>query len=121
MAKFEEVKPEDIPTTVGGRRGKVCYPLVKMFLDSNVKCSKLDKEDMKRTNQSIYTGLKMYVKNHDLAIKVFMAGGEIYFMRLDMDNEGNIIENWKEETAEAPIDSTVEESVTKESVHATGE
>lgn len=119
MASFEKVNPKDIPTTVGGRRGKVCYPLIKLFLDSNEKCAKLDKGDMKRTNQSLYTGLKMYVKNHDMAIKIFMAGGEIYFLRLDMDDEGNLVENWKEAEAEAPIESTITEEPVLEPVKET--
>lgn len=104
MVKFVEVDPASIDTNRLGRRGRVSYPIIKGFLESNAKMVKLT--DMPDKNPAYMRSvLYSYIRSHKLPVKIFQAGGEMYLMRLDMDNEGKINENWmwEEETTEGNV------------------
>lgn len=91
MVKFVDIDPKDIDTARLGRRGRVSYPIVKAFMERNVKLSKLDISDMKRNAAYFRTTLGAYIKSHDMPIRIFSAGGDIHLMRLDLDNDNNPI------------------------------
>lgn len=91
MVKFVDIDPAEIDTSRGGRRGRVTYPIIKAFLEREVKVSMLDLSDSPRTPNSMRAGLDNYVKGHKLPIKVFTAGGQVHLMRLDLDNDNNKI------------------------------
>lgn len=102
MAEFIAVAPEDVPNLRDSRRGRVSYPLCKMFLESNLPVAQLDRTGIKQSEQSLRSCITSYVRSHDLPIKVFSRGGKMYFARLDMnvDSEGNVTknENWREDS-----------------------
>ncbi len=118
MVKFVDVDPKDVDTSRYSRRGRVSYPILKAFLERNVKMSKLDLTGLDKEPTYLRAVLAAYIKNHKMPIHIFSAGGEIHLMRLDLDNDGNKIE-WSPEmmTTEgsmgherdmesAPIDAT---------------
>lgn len=101
MAQFIEVAAEDVPNLRDSRRGRVSYPLCKMFLESNLPVAQLDRTGIKQSEQSLRSCITSYVRTHDLPIKIFSRGGKMYFARRDMqvndDGEIEMIENWREE------------------------
>lgn len=97
MVKLIPVNPGDIPTNREGRRGRTSYPLLKMFLESNVRCSKLDLTGLDKNPNYLRSVLFSYINSHKLPIKIFSAGGELYLLRLDMDEEGVVDPNWTSE------------------------
>jgi hypothetical protein len=94
MVKLVEVDPADIPTERLGRRGRVSYPLLKSFLESNVRCAKLDATGLDKNINYLRSVLYSYTRSHKLPIKIFSAGGDLHLLRLDMDSSGNIIPDW---------------------------
>ena len=100
MVKFVAVDPSTIGTDRLGRRGRVSYPLIKGFLEANIKLAKLDLAGLEKNPEYLRSVLNSYIKNHKLPVKIFSAQGEMYLMRLDIDNDGKPIENWQaQETA----------------------
>lgn len=92
MVKFIPVAPEDVPNLREGRRGRVSYPILKSFLETNVPLAQLDRTGMVQSAQSLNMCLNQYIRNHDLPIEMFTRSGEIYLARTDVDEEGNIIQ-----------------------------
>lgn len=99
MVKFIDVAPEDIPNLREGRRGRVSYPITKSFLESGKLVAQLDRTGIQQSLQSLQSCLNSYIRNHGLPIKMFTRRGEIYFARLDLDDNGQPIEDWAKETA----------------------
>lgn len=99
MVKFVDVDPEEIPNHREGRRGRVSYPILKSFLETNKYVAMLDRTGMQQSLQSLYSSLRAYIVSHELPIKIFSRQGQIYLMRLDIDEEGNFIEGWQLERA----------------------
>ncbi len=97
MVKFLDVPVDDIPWERQGRRGRVSYPILKSFLETRKICVILDRTGMQQSFQGLYSCLRSYITTHEMPIKIFSSDGEIYLMRLDIDKDGNDIENWKEE------------------------
>lgn len=95
MVSFVPVDPANIPRTRAGRRGRVAYPIIKSFMESNNLCVKLDTEGTQQKQTSLRACLNSYIVNHDMPVKVFSSNGDLYLMRLDMDEEGNIDTDWK--------------------------
>ncbi len=116
MVKFEEVDPSEIDNMRKGRRGRVSYPILKGFLETNYFLAKLDRTGMQQSLQSLTSSLGAYIRSHELPIKLFQRSGDVFLMRLDIDENGNPIENWlerKDEDASGiPVPITTEE-VTK--------
>jgi len=94
MVKFEDVDPEMLDQVERGwqRRGRVSWPILKMFLESKKFVVKLDITDTQRKMSSLYSSLNTYVKNLNLPIKVLAIKGDIYLKRTDIDKDGNSIE-----------------------------
>ena len=96
MVDMTPVDPSEVPRTRAGRRGRVAYPIIKSFMESDHMMVKLDTAGAQQSMVSLRSCLTSYVRNHDLPVRVFSADGEMYLMRLDMDEDGNKIEDWKE-------------------------
>lgn len=101
MVKFVEVDPTEFEFTQVGRRGRVSYPILKGFLETGKKLVMLDRTGMQQSMQSLTSSLNAYIKSHTLPVKMFTRHGEIYLMRLDLDDDGNIIPDWTPESSEA--------------------
>jgi hypothetical protein len=93
---FIDVSPEDIPNLIEGRRGRVSYPLIKGFLESGKKAAQLDRAGIKQSVGQLNMCLNSYLKNHKLPIKIIIRSGELYFLRTDVDSNGNIIDTLSE-------------------------
>jgi hypothetical protein len=102
MAKFTQVSPEDFPNLRDARRGRVSYPILKGFLETGYPLAKLDREGITRPVQSLTVSLSMYAKSHSMPIKILTRGGEIYMLRLDLDDSGKIDPNWSPDGEEEP-------------------
>lgn len=92
MVKFIPVDPEEVPNLREGRRGRVSYPILKAFLESNMPLARLDRTGMAQSLQALSMTLNQYVRTHDLPIQMFTRSGEIYLARTDVDDNGNIVE-----------------------------
>jgi len=110
MGMFKEVDPDEVTEMKTGRRGRVSYPIMKSFLESGMVCAQLDRTGIDKTFMSLYTSLNMYVKNHELPVKVFSRDSEIYLMRLDLNADKTPNPNWK-----------VELSAERDAIELTGE
>lgn len=97
MVTFVKVDPKDIPTERLGRRGRVSYPLLKSFMEANMKVAKLDLTGLEKNPQYLRSVLYSYIRSHKLPIKVFSAAGDMHLMRLDLDNDGNPIPGYSYE------------------------
>lgn len=100
MVSFTAVNPADIPTEREGRRGRVSYPLLKSFLEQNIKCAKMNLDGLQKNPAYLRSVLFSYIRSHQLPIKIFQSGGGMYLMRLDLNNDGTAIEGWKPQTEE---------------------
>jgi hypothetical protein len=99
MVKFVAVDPADIPTERLGRRGRVSYPLIKSFMEMNIKVAKLDPEGLNKNQAYLRSVLGAYIKSHSLPIKIFAAGGDLHLMRLDLNNDNTPIPDYQPEMA----------------------
>ena len=95
MVALVPVDPSKLQTTREGRRGRVSYPLIKMFLESNQKLSKIDMQGLDKNPAYLRSVLYSYINNHDLPVKVFSMGGDLHLMRLDIENDGTPIPDWR--------------------------
>lgn len=111
MVKFIDVKPEDIPNYRESHRGRVSYPILKSFLETNKPIAQLDRTGMQQGLQSLNTCLNQYIRKHELPIKMFTRRGEIYLARTDVDAEGNVIAR---ETKSGELPRTIEPVVEAE-------
>lgn len=99
MVTFREVDPSTIDTQREGRRGRVSYPLLKSFLERNIKMAEVELTGLNKNPQYLRSVLNTYIKSHRLPIKIFQSGGKMYLMRLDLDNAGQPIA-WSADTSE---------------------
>lgn len=88
MVKLVEVNVADIPTERLGRRGRVSYPLIKSFMESNMRCAKLDLTGFAKNPAYLRSVLASYITTHKMPIKLFAAGGDLHMLRLDLDAKG---------------------------------
>lgn len=86
--KLIPVDPNDVPNITTGMRGRVSYPIIKQFLESNSPISQLDRTGMQQSLQGLYSSLNSYAKNHNMPIKIIARNGEIYLCRLDINADG---------------------------------
>jgi len=108
MVKFIDVDPKDINTNREGRRGRVSYPILKTFLETRKKCVIIDRTGMQQSFQALYSMLGSYIKSHNLPIKLFSSRGDLYLMRLDIDDEGKEIPDWKKSATTEGVEATEE-------------
>src|SRR5690606_32610145 len=104
-----------------GRRGRVSYPLLKMFLESGYPVTMVDRTGMQNSLQSLTSCLTAYVRNHNLPVKIFTRSGNLYLARTDVDDEGQPLEGELETNMDsilrkaanpAPVPSTPVEGAT---------
>ena len=89
--KLVPVNPDEIDNYRQARRGRVSYPLLKMFLESGLPVAKLDRTGMQNSLQSLNSCLGSYIRSHKLPIRIFQRQGELHLARTDVDDEGNIL------------------------------
>ncbi len=111
MVKFIDVDPEEIKNIKPGHRGRVSYPILKSFLETNKYVVQLDRTGMQQSFQGLYSCLSSYIRNHEMPVKIFTRARQIYLMRLDLDEEGNEIPNWHEAQIQGEIDAITVETV----------
>lgn len=97
MVNFVDVNPADIDTSRSGRRGRVSYPIIKAFMERNVKLSKLDLTGLDKNPQYLRSVLNSYINSHDMPIKIFQANGDMHLMRLDLNNDGTPNPDWNKD------------------------
>jgi hypothetical protein len=114
VVKFTKVEPEDVPNFRESHRGRVSYPILKTFLETGYPVAQLDRTGMQQSFQGLYSCLTAYIRSHELPIKLFSRGGQLYLARLDMDAEGNVIEDWKQDL----VDESEAVEITPEVVQA---
>jgi hypothetical protein len=88
VVKFTEVDPEDVHLVRSGRRGRVSYPILKMFLESGMAVGKLDRAGMQQSLMSLNSSLGAYIRNHELPLQMWTSQGEIYLARTDIGDDG---------------------------------
>lgn len=94
MAKLIEMSLEDIPNFSAGTRGRMSYPIVKAFMESNAQASMVDPDYIKElgtSRNSLQQSLKSYCRNHELPIHVITRGGNIFLIRItEPDEDGGL-------------------------------
>ncbi len=80
-------------------RGRVSYPILKMFLEEDNFCSRLNREGMQQSTLSLSSCLSSYARNHEMPIRISMRGGELYLIRTDIDEDGNPVKQEEEKPA----------------------
>jgi len=90
MVKFIPVDPDEIPNFRESHRGRVSYPILKSFLETGEVLVKLDRTGMQQGLQNLNSSLNAYIKSHNLPVKIFNRGGELYIMRTDTDESGKV-------------------------------
>lgn len=95
MVMFKQVDPASLDTNRLGRRGRVSYPLLKSFMEANMKLAQLDTTGYEKNPTYLRSVLTAYVNSHNLPIKIFAAQGNMYLMRLDLNNDGTLNESYK--------------------------
>jgi hypothetical protein len=98
--KFEPVDPRQMKDFRAAHRGRVSYPIVQGFLETGYPMAKVDRTGIQQTLMTLTSCLNSYINRHDLPVKVMQRGGDLYLMRLDVDDEGNIDPNWKDKSPE---------------------
>jgi hypothetical protein len=79
------VDPNEVPNMREGRRGRVSYPIIKMFLESGHAVVKIDRAGMQQTTETLYACLGAYIRSHEVPISIFRRGGEIFLARTDVE------------------------------------
>jgi len=83
--KLVPVDPASINNVREGRRGRVSYPILKMFLESNEDLVMVDRTGMQNSFQGLYSSLRAYISSHSLPVEIFSRQGEIYLARIRED------------------------------------
>lgn len=97
MVQYIPIDPSELDNVRLGRRGRVSYPILKGFLETNHFLVKLDRTGVQQSRQSLLSCLTAYCRTHTLPIKLFQRRGELYLMRLDVKEDGSPIPNWDNE------------------------
>lgn len=95
VVKFTQIDATEIDNMRTGRRGRVSYPILKGFLETGFFLAQLDRTGLQQSMQSLSSSLNAYIKSHEMPIKMFQRTGELYLMRLDIDENGAEIPNWQ--------------------------
>lgn len=82
------VNPEDVPNLRDSHRGRVSYPILKSFMESGQVCVMLDRTGIQQSLAGLSSCLTAYIRTHNLPIKMFTRGGQIYLLRLDLNADG---------------------------------
>lgn len=79
--QFTPISRADIPKS-SVRESKVSTALFNGFLESGAEVAKIELEDSDKKLASVRSTLQNYVKRHELNIKVFTRGSDLYLERL---------------------------------------
>lgn len=107
--KFQAVTRDQIPAT-RTREGKVSTALVKGFLDSGLELVQVDVSDQDKKMESIRSTVSNYVKRHELPVKVFTAGGNLYLELSEEAKAKYVRENAEAKAAQSNGNATAPES-----------
>lgn len=88
--KFVPVDPNQFPDLREGRRGRVSYPVLKSFLETGLAIAMLDRTGMQQSLQSLNSSLGAYIRSHNLPIRIANRSGQIYLIRTDLNEEGQV-------------------------------
>ena len=88
MVRFIDVDPAELPNFREGHRGRVSYPILKSFMETGKVLVMLDRTGIQQSLQSLQSSLTAYIRSHNLPIKLFTRGGQVYLLRLDTDTSG---------------------------------
>ena len=80
------VSREDIPQS-NTREGKVSTGIFREFLASGEEVVQVELEEDGKSIGSVRSTLSNYVKRHNLPVRVFTAGGNLYIERAEADAE----------------------------------
>jgi hypothetical protein len=106
VVKFIEVDPEDVPNVRESRRGRVSYPILKSFMETGKPLVQLDRTGMQQGLQALTSSLGAYIRNHEMPIKLFQRNGQLYLLRLDLNDDGTPNPDWNrkpDDGADAPF------------------
>ena len=93
MAQFVEVTTDELKREVSERhRGRVSFPLLKMFMESNFFVARLDRTGIQSSMTSLYSSLGAYIRSHELPIHICSRKGEIYLTRTDINEKGEPVD-----------------------------
>ncbi len=90
---------EDIDNTREGVRGRVSYPIIKGFMENGDQVSEVMLEGTGRKPETLQMLLRSYVETHRLPVKVLCRKKRLFLIRLDIDDKGKAIPDWKEKLA----------------------
>ena len=121
--KLVPVDPNEIEELRSSRRGRISYPILKMFLESGSPCSQLDRTGVQQSMLALSSSLGAYARSHNLPVKLIQRKGELYLLRLDINADGtpntdyNPDENTGDEADKPVLDltpSNIEERLEQE-------
>ncbi len=102
MVKFEEVQPDEMLQLRDPRRVRVSYPILKGFLETGFFLAKIDRTGMQQSLQALTATLGAYVRSHEMPVRVLNRKGEIFLMRLDIDENKEPIPDWNKPEEDDP-------------------
>ena len=117
MVKFIEIDPNEIGEASFTHRGRVSYPILKGFLETEFYVVQIDRTGMQQKATALQSSLRAYALSHEMPIRVFSRSSEVYLMRLDVDKDGNKVENWMEQL-KGPLAGTEPIKITTKEVAA---
>lgn len=106
MVKFIDVDPSEVPNFRDSRRGRVSYPILKTFMETGKPLAQLDRTGIPQGIQSLMSSMHTYIKSHRLPLRVFQRRGQIYLMRTDIDDAGNVPVRTIDEFKKIPEDES---------------
>lgn len=80
--QFTAIERNDIPK-VSKRESAASTELFDSFLSSGAQVARINLDETDKKLASVRSSLQNYVKRHDLAVKVFTRGNELYLERTD--------------------------------------
>lgn len=87
---------DEIENSADSRRGRVSYPIIKGFMETGYQVAEVDLTESGRKPMTLQVLLKSFIDTHQLPVKVLLRRGRLFLMRLDIDEQGKEIPNWKE-------------------------
>lgn len=99
--KLVPVEADKIPDLQMRRRGRVSYPILKQFMESNSVASMIDRTGVQQSMQGLNSCINAYAKNHNMPVHCFSRDGELYLLRLDLNGDGSPNPDYKPENERA--------------------
>lgn len=100
VAGLRPVDPRTISNRGPGHRGRVSYPLLKEFMESDALVSQVDMEGMQQTMISLRATLSYHIRSKDLPVTVFQRDNILHLARVDKEmlEDGTIVDvpNWRD-------------------------